>query len=139
MRSVNSVSYTHLDVYKRQGKQPRTPLTELAIHSKFVEFLCAVAQACPRNTYAVSYTHLDVYKRQLLWRSITAICFVALNIWAIVHLLVLRFFLLFRLALELLYVLLWHTLFIRSPNKRLYTKAEAPPERMEPDFMSPNE
>lgn len=75
----------------------------------------------------------------LLWRSITAICFVALNIWAIVHLLVLRFFLLFRLALELLYVLLWHTLFIRSPNKRLYTKAEAPPERMEPDFMSPNE
>ncbi|MFQ9678861.1 MAG: hypothetical protein ACLRZH_00945 [Ruthenibacterium lactatiformans] len=51
----------------------------------------------------------------------------------------LRFFLLFRLALELLYVLLWHTLFIRSPNKRLYTKAEAPPERMEPDFMSPNE
>lgn len=33
------------------GKQPRTPLTELAIHSKFVEFLCAVAQACPRNTY----------------------------------------------------------------------------------------
>ena len=70
---------------------------------------------------------------------ITAICFVALNIWAIVHLLVLRFFLLFRLALELLYVLLWHTLFIRSPNKRLYTKAEAPPERMEPDFMSPNE
>ena len=27
------------------------PLTELAIHSKFVEFLCAVAQACPRNTY----------------------------------------------------------------------------------------
>ena len=72
-------------------------------------------------------------------RSITAICFVALNIWAIVHLLVLRFFLLFRLALELLYVLLWHTLFIRSPNKRLDTKAEAPPERMEPDFMSPNE
>ena len=66
-------------------------------------------------------------------------CSVALNIWAIVHLLVLRFFLLFRLALELLYVLLWHTLFIRSPNKRLYTKAEAPPERMEPDFMSPNE
>ena len=46
------VSYTHLDVYKRQG------------HFRFVKFFVS------RIVNPVSYTHLDVYKRQLLdWFS----------------------------------------------------------------------
>ena len=52
---VESVSYTHLDVYKRQvlrfGFRPGK-IYRLA--------LCAF-----EGQYAVSYTHLDVYKRQM--------------------------------------------------------------------------
>ena len=53
-----SVSYTHLDVYKRQG------------HCK--AFRTAVggglSELCRKRVIPVSYTHLDVYKRQiLLW------------------------------------------------------------------------
>ena len=52
------VSYTHLDVYKRQlqwRSQSEANLRGGANHKK----------AVPVRTVAVSYTHLDVYKRQL--------------------------------------------------------------------------
>ena len=66
-----AVSYTHLDVYKRQG------ITSFEMAPQFVSaddrtFLDSVIQ----NGYAftdrydlatVSYTHLDVYKRQQLY------------------------------------------------------------------------
>ena len=45
-----SVSYTHLDVYKRQG------LGDYKLHSNEYKYLSA----------PVSYTHLDVYKRQIM-------------------------------------------------------------------------
>ena len=62
-RQVQAVSYTHLDVYKRQlllsGGQSlflfRLPLIAVAI-----------AYYSETSTIsAVSYTHLDVYKRQI--------------------------------------------------------------------------
>ena len=45
---IKAVSYTHLDVYKRQGLF-------------FYLFAASLAMAYRK---AVSYTHLDVYKRQ---------------------------------------------------------------------------
>ena len=61
---VRAVSYTHLDVYKRQvvaGRADGKILRRIAFPSGKDahpdEFL-------PRF-YAVSYTHLDVYKRQV--------------------------------------------------------------------------
>ena len=57
-----SVSYTHLDVYKRQ--RLRRSGADHACHSEEQRILLLQRhQLCPR-TGAVSYTHLDVYKRQ---------------------------------------------------------------------------
>ena len=54
MLSPEAVSYTHLDVYKRQ------PLTSIV---NYVDLL-------KRENLqgAVSYTHLDVYKRQGIYK-----------------------------------------------------------------------
>ena len=53
-RTFNSVSYTHLDVYKRQhypcGNRPQYGRED--------------RNSQDGRTAAVSYTHLDVYKRQ---------------------------------------------------------------------------
>ena len=51
LEALSAVSYTHLDVYKRQGISPLLVFTTLG-----------KASSCKEN--AVSYTHLDVYKRQ---------------------------------------------------------------------------
>ena len=48
-----TVSYTHLDVYKRQL------MVLCAAKASMMAFI---------NSVAVSYTHLDVYKRQVLQR-----------------------------------------------------------------------
>ena len=50
-----AVSYTHLDVYKRQ------PLPALRWGGTAMASNCRL-----RNAVSVSYTHLDVYKRQAL-------------------------------------------------------------------------
>ena len=63
------VSYTHLDVYKRQGmKDPRVAAVagakEVAL-SVTAGMLTTVIVLLPvMGSSAVSYTHLDVYKRQ---------------------------------------------------------------------------
>ena len=57
-----SVSYTHLDVYKRQGM-------EMFGVSKYISVPVAalgVWLLVVGGSYTVSYTHLDVYKRQVL-------------------------------------------------------------------------
>ena len=53
---VLSVSYTHLDVYKRQV---------IELHGSVLRNYC---ERCHKfyGIDTVSYTHLDVYKRQLL-------------------------------------------------------------------------
>ena len=62
-----AVSYTHLDVYKRQvkkkGKKTQSEITtsESAV-KKQEEF--EEMKKKTRNMMSVSYTHLDVYKRQ---------------------------------------------------------------------------
>ena len=58
---LSAVSYTHLDVYKRQGHNVVT----LALGAELAAVRAldvAVMQS------AVSYTHLDVYKRQCQYR-----------------------------------------------------------------------
>ena len=52
------VSYTHLDVYKRQG-QDRFP-----VHAGGFDLY--LPRQHRRHTEPVSYTHLDVYKRQVM-------------------------------------------------------------------------
>ena len=68
------VSYTHLDVYKRQDYQCVTAESDMedligrAMEQNFVpviddqeHFIGIITR---RDIIAVSYTHLDVYKRQ---------------------------------------------------------------------------
>ena len=61
--SFETVSYTHLDVYKRQdmSRKNRSP-EEKARRAKIRELL---QMANIDSMDAVSYTHLDVYKRQI--------------------------------------------------------------------------
>ena len=64
-----SVSYTHLDVYKRQTQvftdslNP-APLEALATRLQGCPYRADVLQQACEALIAVSYTHLDVYKRQ---------------------------------------------------------------------------
>ena len=61
---ATSVSYTHLDVYKRQSQRGGDVQSNLRISSN------------PIASDPVSYTHLDVYKRQQsipLWRAMGGI------------------------------------------------------------------
>ena len=57
----NAVSYTHLDVYKRQ-------ICGFRIYGKSRKSNCEYCENCKKlvSSITVSYTHLDVYKRQLL-------------------------------------------------------------------------
>ena len=81
LAEVRPVSYTHLDVYKRQavdcaapgGRQVKAchcwPPTETSTLTPSASACSAPARAAAwtasRSTEAVSYTHLDVYKRQV--------------------------------------------------------------------------
>ena len=59
-----AVSYTHLDVYKRQlsGVPDRRMRTEWA--GAYPAFPTVLSLLRPQTAPCVSYTHLDVYKRQ---------------------------------------------------------------------------
>ena len=76
VHSLPSVSYTHLDVYKRQaqareGRQPpRGEEEALHYHPRGAPRLSPVRRRRRvRLSDPVSYTHLDVYKRQFLNRQ----------------------------------------------------------------------
>ena len=58
--TVWPVSYTHLDVYKRQTKHPMHP-QNASVELKSVHF----SYDGEKEVLTVSYTHLDVYKRQV--------------------------------------------------------------------------
>ena len=66
VKNIQPVSYTHLDVYKRQGG--------LAIYFAFMVAALftvdltkeVVGLLTGATVIPVSYTHLDVYKRQIL-------------------------------------------------------------------------
>ena len=70
-----TVSYTHLDVYKRQGYEniaeiitiPQMSLTGIPEETVVFERKKAALKQefLARGLEAVSYTHLDVYKRQV--------------------------------------------------------------------------
>ena len=67
------VSYTHLDVYKRQG------LGTLSLYVTYV-FCCVCRFAMKTVRIPVSYTHLDVYKRQDVYCVVfKANCFLLFN------------------------------------------------------------
>ena len=63
-RGYAAVSYTHLDVYKRQvealGSEPLEEGVGVPAAAHAVDHLGTV------QIFPVSYTHLDVYKRQVL-------------------------------------------------------------------------
>ena len=59
--SCRAVSYTHLDVYKRQALEKARAGNQ--------KFLASFSPAQESGLKAVSYTHLDVYKRQRFVRS----------------------------------------------------------------------
>ena len=56
MPGMRAVSYTHLDVYKRQEQDPDTGRWLLKK---------GLDEGKDQSYVPVSYTHLDVYKRQL--------------------------------------------------------------------------
>ena len=60
--SLNSVSYTHLDVYKRQTLK-RINGRIAGAHEQIFRSACLLLTF--GTSWAVSYTHLDVYKRQV--------------------------------------------------------------------------
>ena len=69
LASVAAVSYTHLDVYKRQDMSRSEALLACAVRAGFdgTALLDAAEGASVKLRYEetpVSYTHLDVYKRQ---------------------------------------------------------------------------
>ena len=66
-RSPRAVSYTHLDVYKRQLQRSTNELfgTGLLQHHYVQDPCCSGQDHCP-HPVPVSYTHLDVYKRQII-------------------------------------------------------------------------
>ena len=66
---LEPVSYTHLDVYKRQAIQVAESVAK-GEYDKGI-LICgtgigvSIAANKVQGAYAVSYTHLDVYKRQI--------------------------------------------------------------------------
>ena len=74
-RTTAAVSYTHLDVYKRQDKESlmKSYQAMYDAYSKIFTRLGLEFRAVNADTgniggfasHAVSYTHLDVYKRQV--------------------------------------------------------------------------
>ena len=88
MRAIRSVSYTHLDVYKRQeltrdeaiivmveSNLQRTtilPSEKVFAYKMRLEAMNRQGEridltSSPLDNKSVSYTHLDVYKRQNCW------------------------------------------------------------------------
>ena len=64
MKKTNPVSYTHLDVYKRQ-EHHRGSGEDARLHQRDEGHgLCVFPDQRPGPYGPVSYTHLDVYKRQ---------------------------------------------------------------------------
>ena len=59
-----AVSYTHLDVYKRQGCDFGCGPPQLRDKVSRDGAILVVPMGQSYNISAVSYTHLDVYKRQ---------------------------------------------------------------------------
>ena len=54
-RSLGTVSYTHLDVYKRQLQPAIRAIAKIGVNNSV------------GSPSTVSYTHLDVYKRQVMF------------------------------------------------------------------------
>ena len=66
MASIITVSYTHLDVYKRQIMGNGTRAFAVAAEQPEKDNPLRAAEMTLEDDYGtVSYTHLDVYKRQL--------------------------------------------------------------------------
>ena len=63
---LEPVSYTHLDVYKRQQQFQIHDILQNEIDVPHIAAENSLADTVVGNIIPVSYTHLDVYKRQLL-------------------------------------------------------------------------
>ena len=85
--SLLSVSYTHLDVYKRQAFCLRL-IQRSFIHSlKTSQIMCWKIKFDLWHWFdSVSYTHLDVYKRQVLTSAHCVCINVSTSIYVILYL-----------------------------------------------------
>ena len=64
-RCTQAVSYTHLDVYKRQGEHlVGVVVMMMVMAAAAVAVMVVMMLVLVVIIVAVSYTHLDVYKRQ---------------------------------------------------------------------------
>ena len=61
---LHPVSYTHLDVYKRQVKENTVQEVRKALQANIEAIQRATKLLEKQSDTPVSYTHLDVYKRQ---------------------------------------------------------------------------
>ena len=73
LEGIIPVSYTHLDVYKRQHLNIYgVRIVAGLVVDALMEEVPALAKYVRRYDYvAVSYTHLDVYKRQQSWSMVS--------------------------------------------------------------------
>ena len=80
-----AVSYTHLDVYKRQDSDFALRLYKF--NDWFDRYLPKHRYIVEEIESPVSYTHLDVYKRQFFRKAITSckLINVALQSWCYVY------------------------------------------------------
>ena len=63
-----AVSYTHLDVYKRQVIKTfsASEITNYDSKNHYIELSVPISNPNDKDSKTVSYTHLDVYKRQVI-------------------------------------------------------------------------
>ena len=76
MTGSDSVSYTHLDVYKRQGWRRASTMAVQSLRSGLGQGSFRHSQA---TSATVSYTHLDVYKRQAFAEDLAATAAAGMN------------------------------------------------------------
>ena len=82
LQKYRSVSYTHLDVYKRQPKYANRIIKQLKAFKKAKKLDDSYdPYKAAYGSMPVSYTHLDVYKRQIAGLAIGSMMLLQIRKW----------------------------------------------------------